>query len=127
MTMKSAANETFIKAYQAKYGADKVTDDPIEAAYFGVYLWANAVKKANTADVNKVREAVRGISYEAPEGKVTIDSVNNHTVKAFMIGKVNDKGLFDIVYQSPGMISPDPFPALVSTKKVIAPGQIVEK
>jgi urea transport system substrate-binding protein len=127
MTMKSAANDTFIKAYQAKYGADKVTDDPIEAAYFGVYLWANAVKKANTADVNKVRLAVRGISYEAPEGKVTIDSTNNHTVKTFMIGKVNDKGLFDIVYQSPGMISPDPFPALVSTKKVLSPGQIVEK
>jgi urea transport system substrate-binding protein len=127
MTMKSPANDTFIKAYQAKYGADKVTDDPIEAAYFGVYVWANAVKKANSADVNKVREAVGGVTYDAPEGKITIDSVNNHTIKNFMIGKVNDKGLFDIVYQSPGMIVPDPFPALVSNKKVIAPGQIVEK
>ncbi|HKG67869.1 MAG TPA: urea ABC transporter substrate-binding protein [Segetibacter sp.] len=127
MTMKGPANDAFIKAYQAKYGADKVTDDPIEAAYFGVYLWANAVKKANSAEVNKVREAVRGVSYDAPEGKVTVDSINNHTIKNFMIGKVNDKGLFDIVYQSAGMITPDPFPALVSTKKVLAPGNIAEK
>lgn len=127
MTMKSSANDAFIKAYQTKYGADKVTDDPIEAAYFGVYLWASAVKKANSYDVNKVREAVRGITYAAPEGTITVDSINNHTIKNFMIGKVNDKGLFDIVYQSPAMITPDPFPALVSNKKVIAPGQIVDK
>ena len=70
--------------------------------------------------------AVRGVSFDAPEGKVTIDATNNHTVKNFMIGKVNDKGLFDIVYQSEGMITPDPFPALVSKKKVTAPGQISE-
>jgi urea transport system substrate-binding protein len=25
-----------VKAYKAKYGADRVTDDPIEAGYFGV-------------------------------------------------------------------------------------------
>lgn len=124
MTMQSPKNDTFIKAYQAKYGADKVTDDPIEAGYFGVYLWAEAVKKANSADVSKVREAVRSVAFDAPEGRVSIDPTNNHTVKNFMIGKVNDKGLFDIVYQSADMIKPDPFPSLVTTKKVIAPGQI---
>jgi urea transport system substrate-binding protein len=124
MTMQAPKNDTFIKAYQAKYGADKVTDDPIEAGYFGVYLWAEAVKKANSTEVDKVREAVRGISFDAPEGKVSVDPTNNHTVKNFMIGKVNDKGLFDIVYQSADMIKPEPFPSLVSNKKVTAPGQI---
>lgn len=127
MTMKSDKNDLFIKAYQARYGNDKVTDDPIEAGYFGVYLWAEAVKKANSFDVAKVREAIRGISYDAPEGRVSVDSLNNHTVKNFMIGKVNDKGLFDIVYQSGEMIKPDPFPGLVTNKKVVAPGQVIDK
>jgi urea transport system substrate-binding protein len=127
MSMPGAANAAFIKAYQAKYGADKVTDDPIEAAYFGVHLWAEAVKKAGTYQTDSVREAVRGMGYDAPEGHVVIDSVNNHTIKNFMIGKVNDKGQFDIVYKSDGMIVPDPFPALVSTKKVTAPGVILDK
>lgn len=113
MSMKGAANEKFIKAYQAKYGADKVTDDPIEAAYFGVYLWAEAVKKA-----------IGGVSFEAPEGKVSIDPVTNHTIKNFMIGKANDKGQFDILYQSPEMIKADPFPSIATNKKVIAPGNI---
>jgi urea transport system substrate-binding protein len=53
--------------------------------------------------------------------------VNNHTIKNFMIGKVNDQGQFDIVYKSDGMIVPDPFPALVSTKKVVSPGVILDK
>jgi urea transport system substrate-binding protein len=127
MSMPGDANAAFIKAYQTKYGADKVTDDPIEAAYFGVHLWAEAVKKAGTYQTDSVREAVRGMSYDAPEGHVVIDSVNNHTIKNFMIGKVNDQGQFDIVYKSDGMIVPDPFPALVSTKKVVSPGVILDK
>ena len=33
MSMKTPENEAFVKSYKAKYGADRVTDDPIEAAY----------------------------------------------------------------------------------------------
>lgn len=124
MSMPGATNEKFIKAYQAKYGADKVTDDPIEAAYFGVYLWAEAVKKANSFEPADVQKSIGGVCFEAPEGKVCIDPVTNHTIKNFMIGKANDKGQFDIVYKSPAMIKADPFPSIVTTKKVIAPGNI---
>ncbi|AWG20575.1 urea ABC transporter substrate-binding protein [Flavobacterium faecale] len=124
MSMPGAANEKFIKAYQAKYGADKVTDDPIEAAYFGVYLWKAAVEKANSFEPADVQKAIGGISFDAPEGKVSIDPITNHTVKNFMIGKANSKGQFDIVYQSEGMIKADPFPSIATDKKVIAPGVI---
>ena len=47
-TTPGAANEKFVKAYKAKYGADRVTDDPIEAGYVGVYLWAMAAEKAGS-------------------------------------------------------------------------------
>ncbi|WP_278034291.1 urea ABC transporter substrate-binding protein [Flavobacterium nitratireducens] len=124
MSTKGEANEKFIKAYQAKYGADKVTDDPIEAAYFGVYIWAEAVKKAKSFEPAEVQKAIGGVSFDAPEGKVSIDPVTNHTIKNFMIGKANDKGQFDIMYQSPEMIKADPFPSIATTKKVIAPGNI---
>ena len=72
-----------MKNYKAKYGADRVTDDPIEAAYFGVYLWAEAVQKAHSADTAKVREAIKGVSYKAPEGLVTISPINNHTSRSY--------------------------------------------
>ena len=44
-TTPGAANEKFVEAYKEKYGDDRVTDDPIEAGYIGVYLWAKAVEK----------------------------------------------------------------------------------
>ena len=41
-------NRLFVLSFKKRYGQNRVTDDPMEAAYFGVYLWANAVKEANT-------------------------------------------------------------------------------
>ena len=64
-SMDSPKNAGFVERYKAAYGADRVTDDPIEAGYFGVYLWAEAVQKAGTADTaggahGAARRRVRG-------------------------------------------------------------------
>jgi len=129
MSMKTPENDTFIAAYKAKYGANRNTDDPIEAGYFGVYLWAEAVKKAGTFELEAVREALKGITYQAPEGLVTIDGQNNHTYKIVQIGRVNSEGQFDIVWKTDAPVKPEPFPDLpgLPAKKVLAPGQIVDR
>jgi urea transport system substrate-binding protein len=127
MSMDTPENKVFVEKYKARYGADRVTDDPIEAGYFGVYLWAEAVKKAGSTDVGKVREAVRGVQFAAPEGAVAVDPVNNHTSKIVQIGQIKKDGQFDIVWTTGKPVTPDPFPALVSNKKVLAPGQIVPR
>jgi urea transport system substrate-binding protein len=129
MSMKTPANDAFIAAFKAKYGAERNTDDPIEAGYFGVYLWAAAVKKAGTFKLDAVRAALSGISYEAPEGTVTIDAENNHTYKIVQIGKVNTDGQFDIVWKTDAPVKPEPFPNLpgLPAKKVLAPGKIVDR
>jgi urea transport system substrate-binding protein len=127
MSMDTPKNKKFVKNYKARYGQDRVTDDPIEASYYGVYLWAKAVEKAGTADVAKVRLAIRGLSYEAPEGTVTIDPTNNHTSKIVQVGKVRADGQFDILWSSGKPVKPDPFPPIVSNKVVIKPGVVKEK
>lgn len=128
MTVDTPENKKWIADFKAKYGANRNTDDPIEAGYFAVYLWAEAVKKAGTFDVAKVREALKtGVSFMAPEGKVTIDGENNHTYKPVLIGKLNAAGQFDVVWKTPAPVKPDPFPALVSNKKVLEPGKIVDR
>lgn len=127
MSMDTPKNKEFVKNYKARYGQDRVTDDPIEANYYGVYLWAKAVEKAGTADVAKVRLAIRGLSYEAPEGTVTIDPTNNHTSKIVQVGKVRADGQFDILWSSGKPVKPNPFPPIVSNKVVIEPGVIKEK
>ena len=45
-TTDTPENALFVKNYKAKYGEDRVTDDPIEAGYNAVYLWAAAVEKS---------------------------------------------------------------------------------
>ncbi|MBQ1047130.1 urea ABC transporter substrate-binding protein [Micromonospora sp. C51] len=108
-TTPGAANEKFVAAYKAKYGADKPTSDPMEAAYISVYLWKAMVEKAGTFDVEKVREASDGITFEAPEGLVTVDGATQHIAKTARVGKVGADGLITEVWNSGQPITPDPY------------------
>jgi urea transport system substrate-binding protein len=117
MTVEGAANKKFVDAFKAKYGAERVTNDPMEAAYIMVYLWKQAVEKAKTADdLEKVRMAALGQTFDAPEGKVTLEN-NHHLSKFVRIGEVNDKGLFDIAYASKEAVKPIPWNQFVKDTK----------
>lgn len=108
-TTDTPENEKFVAAYKAKYGEDRVTDDPIEAGYDAVYLWAAAVEKAGTTDVDAVREAAAGISFAAPEGTITIDGDNQHVYKTVRIGEINGDGLIDEIWATDEPVKPDPY------------------
>jgi urea transport system substrate-binding protein len=108
-TTPGAKNEAFVKAYKAKYGADRVTDDPIEAGYVGVHLWAKAAEKAGSTNVDKVKAASKGLTFDAPEGLVTVDGENQHIHKTARIGKLQPNGLIDEVGGSGKPIKPDPY------------------
>jgi urea transport system substrate-binding protein len=108
-TTAGAANEKFVKAYKARYGADKPTSDPMEAAYVSVYLWKAMVEKAGSFDVAKVKAASDGITFDAPEGKVTVDGPSQHVHKTARIGKVGSDGLITEIWTSGTPIKPDPF------------------
>ncbi len=108
-SVDSPANEKFIAAFKAKYGADRVTSDPMEAAYTSMYLYKNMVEKAQSFCVDAVNAAAGGVTFEAPEGLVTVNGDNHHIAKTALIGQINKDNQFDIVYQSNGPIEPDPF------------------
>jgi urea transport system substrate-binding protein len=108
-TTPGSANDKFVKAYKAKFGADKPTSDPMEAAYISVYLWKAMVEKAGSFDVAKVKAASDGVTFEAPEGKVTVDGATQHIHKTARIGKVGDDGLITEVWNSGGPVKPDPY------------------
>ncbi|GAA3034381.1 urea ABC transporter substrate-binding protein [Streptosporangium longisporum] len=108
-TTETPANEKFVAAFKAKYGADKVTSDPMEAGYNAVYLWAEAAKKAGTVEVEAVRKAAGGIALERPEGLVTIDGENQHMYKTARIGVIQPDGLIKEVWNSGEPIKPDPY------------------
>ncbi|MEG4519540.1 MULTISPECIES: urea ABC transporter substrate-binding protein [unclassified Microcoleus] len=108
-TVDTPENRKFVKAYKARYGENRVTDDPIEAAYLGVYLWKQAVEKAGSTDVVKVRAAAKNIEFAAPSGKVKIDAQTQHTWKTVRIGKVRLDGQIKEIWNSGAPVRPDPF------------------
>lgn len=110
-TTDTEKNKEFVEAYKKEYGEDRVTSDPAEAAYDAVYLWKAAVEKANSFEVDDVLAAIEegGISYDAPEGTVTIDGSNHHLAKTVRIGEVKDDGLIYEVYSTDAPVEPDPY------------------
>jgi urea transport system substrate-binding protein len=119
-TTDTPANARFVAAYKARYGANRVTDDPIEAGYVAVHLWAMSVEKAGSTDVDKVRAAAGGITYDAPEGTVTVDGLNHHLYKTARIGVVQADGLIKEISNSGVPITPDPYLAGYSWAKGIS-------
>jgi urea transport system substrate-binding protein len=108
-TTDTPENEAFVKAYKAKYGADRVTADPIEAGYVQVKLWAKAVEKAGSTNPEKVKQAAAGLTFAAPEGKVTVDGPTQHLFKTARIGVIRPDGLIEEVSNSGEPIKPDPY------------------
>ena len=116
-TTSTEKNKKFVADYKAAYGAKRVTDDPIEAGYIGVYLWAKAAEKAGSFDVEKIKKAAKGMTFDAPEGTVTLDGDNQHIYKPVRIGKINDEGLIDEVWSTKGAVKPDPYLSTYSWAK----------
>lgn len=103
-------NQAFVKAFKARYGADRTTSDVTVASYNGVRLWAQAVREAETPDVRPVRNSLRHQSMNAPEGIIAIDAETQHTWRPVFIGRIRPDGQFDIVWSSRTAVRPVPFP-----------------
>jgi urea transport system substrate-binding protein len=104
------ANQRFVAAFQKRYGADRVTSDPVEAAYVGVRLWAQAVKDAGTDVPAQVNRAMQQQSTAAPSGIVAVDRATRHVWKQARIGKARQDGQFEVVWSSDDALRPTPFP-----------------
>ena len=108
-TTDTEKNKEFVEAYKAKFGTDRVTSDPAEAAYDAVYMWKAACEKAGSFDTDAVRDALDGLSIEAPEGTITVNGENQHISKAVRIGQVADDGLIYEVSSTDSPVEPDPY------------------
>lgn len=108
-TTNTSENQTFVKNYKKMNGDSRVTSDPIEAGYNAVYLWAAAVEKAKSFNIDKVKKAADGIAFKAPGGTVKIDGDTQHLYKTVRIGQITGDGQFKEVWNSGEPVKPDPY------------------
>ncbi|MCU6665906.1 MAG: urea ABC transporter substrate-binding protein [Leclercia sp.] len=116
-SVTNPVNTKFVADYRAYAKAHKlpnadtvVTNDPMEATYVGIHMWAQAVEKAGTTDVDKVRAAMAGQTFVAPAGyTLTMDATNHHLHKPVMIGEIEGNGQFNVVWNTDQPIRAQPW------------------
>jgi urea transport system substrate-binding protein len=83
----------------------------METVYFGIHLWAEAVRAAGSAEPRAVRAKIKGLSFDAPEGKVRIDPETGYTWRVMRLGRVAPEGQFEILWNVETPRKPVPFPS----------------
>ena len=115
-------NYDFIDEWHAYTGDKKrVTNDPMEATFIGFSMWSKAVEKAGSADVDKVRQAMYGMTVPNLTGGLAKMNENHHLSKPVLIGEIQDDGQFDIVWQTDAAVKGDAWTDyLPESKQLIA-------
>jgi urea transport system substrate-binding protein len=126
MSIKNPANDAFVKKWSdyakakniAGHKDKPITNDPMEATYIGFNMWAQAVTKAKSTDVDKVRAAMYGQTFQAPGGFIsTMDKENHHLHKPVFIGEVRADGQFNVVWKTKGPVVADPWSDFIAENK----------
>ncbi|WP_203561243.1 urea ABC transporter substrate-binding protein [Ideonella livida] len=126
MSVKSPANAAFVKKWSDYAKAKKIpghmdkplTNDPMEATYIGIHMWAQAVAKAKSTDTDKVIAAMAGQTFQAPGGFMsTMDKENHHLWKPVFIGEVRADGQFNVVWKTKGPVQADPWSDYIPENK----------
>jgi urea transport system substrate-binding protein len=127
MSIKNPTNAEFIKKWSAYAKAKNIaghkdkplTNDPMEATYIGINMWAQAVKKAGSTDTDKVIAAMAGQTVKAPGGFTsTMDVKNHHLHKPVFIGEIKSDGQFKVVWKTPGPVKAQPWSPYIAGNDV---------
>ena len=86
---------------------NRVTCSPMNLSRLGVYLWKQAVEKAGSFEVDKVRPALVGQKFKGPAGEVTMQA-NHHLVNQVFIGETLASGQFKVIKTFNG-VAAEPF------------------
>lgn len=110
-SIESNANKAFLSAYGAKYGEAKAAAVTAvgEATYDAVYLLSKSLEKCgDDITTENIMANFAGISFDAPQGTITVDGDNNHIYCKARIGLVQADGTIKTVFESDDVIKPEP-------------------
>ena len=110
-SIETEQNKVFLEKVKAKLGSDTIVNDSMEAGYYGVHLWVQAVREAKSFEPEKVLQSIRGRTFSAPSGPVEIDKDTLHTYLVPRFGKIIGPGKFEIIQGNEGKpLRPIPYP-----------------
>jgi urea transport system substrate-binding protein len=89
----------------------------MEATYIGFNMWAKAVEKAGTTDVDTVEQAMIGITTPNLTGGVAVMNKNHHLSKPVLIGEIQDDGQIATVWETNGTVMGDAWSNFLTSSK----------
>jgi urea transport system substrate-binding protein len=108
-SVTGAHNEDFVRRFHEKYPQRSISD-PMETAYVGVKLWAQAVNEAQSLDPKKIRRAMLNQRMQGPGGEVRVDPDTQYCYRTPRIGQIQADGQFKVVWTAPEPLPPEPYP-----------------
>ncbi len=120
MSVDAEENSKFIETWQKFIGSDKrVSNDPMEATVIGFNMWAKAVEKAGSTDVDAVVDAMVGIEVPNMTGGTAKMLKNHHLTKPVLIGEIQDDGQFEVVWSTDSEVPGDAWSNYLDASKDI--------
>jgi urea transport system substrate-binding protein len=108
-SLDTPENEAFVRQLQMTL-PNTTINHPMKVAWDGVHLWANAANLSGVVDGDALGKSLAGMSYASATGVVSIDIENRHLWQPTLIGKAQPNGSFALVWQSQGLVAPNPWP-----------------
>jgi len=110
-SIDSEANKKFLTAYGEKFGEEKASSVTAvgEATYDAVYLLAGSLEKCgDDISTENILANFDDLSFDAPQGTITVDPDNHHIYCKARIGLVQEDGSIATIYESDDVIKPEP-------------------
>jgi branched-chain amino acid transport system substrate-binding protein len=107
-SLDNTSNEHFVSLWHKRFG-DRPTSTWSEMAYSQVHLFARALQRAGSLDTARLVQSAHTVTFNSPEGLLSIDAENNHCALTPRIGVCRSDGQFDIVWEGKEPIKADPY------------------
>jgi branched-chain amino acid transport system substrate-binding protein len=108
-SVDSEINRRCIRRLKTRFGDGAVASMLWEAAYFQVHLLANALSAAGSDRREDLLPHLLDAEFDAPQGRVKIDPLTQHTCLYPRIGRAASNGNFIIVREATRRVHPDPY------------------
>ena len=107
-SLDNESNRRFVALWRERFG-DRPTSTWSEMAYSQVHLFARALERTGSLDTGRLVQTAHAVTFDSPEGLLSIDAENNHCSLTPRIGVCRSDGQFEVVWEGKGPIKPDPY------------------
>lgn len=108
-SIDTAASRAFVQACHGFFPENATITAWAEAAYWQTLLLGRAAQAAGSWRVEDVQRHLYDICIDAPQGPVRVERQNNHSRLSSRIAEIDARGVFQVRWQSPEPIRPDPY------------------